>query len=81
MIKDNELGEKSPNLEATNDALTPAMEDAGVWALRTAGIGLLDAEDWEVRQVAREVYRAMHPDVAVVNGSEPRNLGLSQTTG
>jgi hypothetical protein len=38
--------------------ITPEMEAAGVWALRTTGIGLLCAEDWEVREVAHELYLA-----------------------
>ncbi len=39
--------------------ITPAMVDAGIWVLRTAGIGLLDVEDWEVRELAIEVFQAM----------------------
>jgi hypothetical protein len=42
-----------------HDQITPEMEQAGIWALRTAGIGLLCAEDWEVRDVAHEVHLAM----------------------
>jgi hypothetical protein len=42
-----------------HDQITPEMEQAGIWALPTAGIGLLCAEDWEVRDVAHEVYLAM----------------------
>jgi hypothetical protein len=39
--------------------ITPQMEAAGVWVLKSSGIGLLNAEDWEVLPVAREVYLAM----------------------
>jgi hypothetical protein len=39
--------------------ITAEMEAAGVWALRVSGIGLLDAEEWEVLPITREVYRAM----------------------
>ena len=63
--------------------ITPAMENAGVWALRTAGIGLLSAEDWEVREVAREVFLAMSEVDAGrphVPGAEPKNAALSRPT-
>lgn len=39
--------------------ISSEMADAGAWALRTSGVGLLQAESWEVLQVAREVYLAM----------------------
>lgn len=49
--------------------ISPEMIAAGARAVRVAGIGLLDAEDWEVQQVALEVYRAMQ----VALFSEPKS--------
>jgi hypothetical protein len=43
--------------------ITPEMANAGAWALRLAGLGLLEAEDWEVLAAAREIYLAMESAV------------------
>ena len=70
MIQNNEVGGNVPALEATRCEITPAMDEAGAWALRVAGVGLLEAEEWEVLAIAREVYRAMW----LASEVEPKSL-------
>lgn len=75
MIAENRLGRNALALELAKTGLTPAMEAAGVSALRGAGIGLLQAEDWEVLEVAREVYLAM---ASAAVSPQPKNPELSR---
>jgi hypothetical protein len=59
--------------DASEIEITSQMVEAGVRAVRVAGLGLLDAEEREVQQVAREVYRAM---ASCRPSSQPSSLEL-----
>ena len=47
------------------------METAAVWALRLAGLWLLEAAEWELRGAAREVYQATQGAVTLLG--HPKN--------
>jgi uncharacterized protein (DUF305 family) len=58
-IRPTAVHKRLTNMKKSDIKITQEMIAAGSQALRVAGIGLLDAEDWEVQQIALEVYQAM----------------------